>query len=152
MAYRGLGAIGGLQDPEKALQAYAKAAELDPDDIESLYWAGCLELDHGDLGSAERRLRQVLARTPGQDEYQYWSRVRLGDIAMRRGDRAGALASYQAALPIAVRLAKADPGSAEGSPVQAAEIEKMRLEPRPEQFLAHSVHAPLFARTRPRPG
>ncbi|HYZ24558.1 MAG TPA: DUF2272 domain-containing protein [Rhodopila sp.] len=145
MAYRSLGAIGRLQDPDKALEAYAKAAELDPNDVESLYWAGNLELEHGDLDSAERRLRLVLARTPGQDQYQYWSQVRLGDIAMRRNDRVAALASYQAALAIAKRL-KADPGSAEGSSVQAAESRRVDLEPRSEQFIARSVHAPLFAR------
>jgi hypothetical protein len=145
-AYRSLGAIAGLRDPKKALEAYAKAAELNPDDMESLYWAGYLELDHGDLGSAESRLRQVLARTPGQDQYQYWSQVRLGDIAMRRGDLAASLASYQAALPIAKRLAKAGPGNAELPPVQPAEIEKVGPEPRPEQFIAQSTHFPLFAR------
>jgi tetratricopeptide (TPR) repeat protein len=35
-AYRNLGAIAGLRDPTKALLAYAKAAEYDPDDVESL--------------------------------------------------------------------------------------------------------------------
>ena len=36
-AYRNLGAIAGLRDPKGALDAYAKAAELDPDDAESLF-------------------------------------------------------------------------------------------------------------------
>jgi tetratricopeptide (TPR) repeat protein len=66
-AYRNLGAIAGLRDPTNALLAYAKAAEFDPDDVESLYWAGTLEIDHGELSSAETRLKRVLALTPDQD-------------------------------------------------------------------------------------
>lgn len=146
-AYRSLGAIGGLQDPKTALDAYAKATELDPDDMASQYWAGCLELDQGDLDSAEKRLRQVLARTPGQDEYQYWSQVRLGEIAIKRGELAAALASFRAALPLAKRLTRANPGSAEVPPAEPAEIEKAGPEvPPPEQFIAQSEHSPLFAR------
>jgi tetratricopeptide (TPR) repeat protein len=40
IAYRNLGAIAGLADPKRALEAYEKALALDPDDSESLYWAG----------------------------------------------------------------------------------------------------------------
>jgi len=36
IAYRNLGAIAGLADPKRALEAYEKAVELDPDDLESL--------------------------------------------------------------------------------------------------------------------
>jgi len=42
IAYRNLGAIVGLGDPKRALDAYEKAVELDPDDVESLYWIGYL--------------------------------------------------------------------------------------------------------------
>jgi tetratricopeptide (TPR) repeat protein len=112
-AYRNLGAIAGLRDPKAALDAYAKAAELDPDDAESLYWAGNLEVDHGELSSAEARLRRVLSLTAGQDGYQYWAQVGLADIKGKRGDLPGALKSYRDSLAIAERLAKADPGNAE---------------------------------------
>jgi tetratricopeptide (TPR) repeat protein len=49
IAYRNLGAIAGLRDPKRALEAYEKALTLDPDDIESLYWAGAIQIDYGDL-------------------------------------------------------------------------------------------------------
>jgi tetratricopeptide (TPR) repeat protein len=39
-AYRHLGAIAGLADPKRALEAYEEAVALDPDDIASLYWGG----------------------------------------------------------------------------------------------------------------
>jgi tetratricopeptide (TPR) repeat protein len=39
IAYRNLGAIAGLADPKRALEAYEKAALLDPDDLQSLFWA-----------------------------------------------------------------------------------------------------------------
>jgi tetratricopeptide (TPR) repeat protein len=111
-AYRNLGAIAGLRDPKAALDAYAKAAELDPDDAESLFWAGSLEVEHGELGSAEARLRRVLSLTAGQDWYQYWAQVTLADINVQRGDLPGALTSYRDSFAIAERLAKADPGNA----------------------------------------
>ena len=49
IAYRNFGAIAALRDPKKALDAYAKAVELNPDDKESLYWHGWLSLLAGQL-------------------------------------------------------------------------------------------------------
>ncbi len=112
-AYRNLGAIAGLRDPKRALDAYVKAAELDPSDVESLFWAGYLEADRGELADAKRRLLRVMAQTVGQDWYQFWGYTRLGDIAMQQGDRAGALKSYQGGLSVAEGQAYADPGNAE---------------------------------------
>jgi tetratricopeptide (TPR) repeat protein len=111
-AYRNLGAIAGLRDPTKALNAYAKAAALDPDDVESLFWAGYLEVDHGELSSAETRLKRVLTLTPEQDWHHYWSQLRLGDIEVQRGNLPAALKSYRDGQAIAERLAKADPANA----------------------------------------
>ena len=53
IAYRNLGAIAGLRDPKQALEAYEKALALDPDDLESLIWAGWIQIDHGDLKEAQ---------------------------------------------------------------------------------------------------
>jgi hypothetical protein len=38
-----------------ALDAYAKALEFDPDDVESLLWIGSIQVDRGYLDEAQRR-------------------------------------------------------------------------------------------------
>ena len=47
VAYRNLGAITGLRDPKAALDAYTKAVELDPDDIDSLVKLAWLQEQSG---------------------------------------------------------------------------------------------------------
>jgi tetratricopeptide (TPR) repeat protein len=112
-AYRNLGAIAGLRDPKKALDAYEKALEFDPDDVESLFRVGGIQVDRGYLEEAQSRLAHVfLLATDNQPFYQYWARLRLGDIRIARGDLTGALKSFRDGLAIADRLAKADPGNA----------------------------------------
>jgi tetratricopeptide (TPR) repeat protein len=96
LAYRNLGAIAGLADPKRALEAYEKAIALDPDDLQSLFWAGWIQIDYGDLNKAEARLERVLTLAKTEDEafYKYWALLGLGDIKKQRGDLAGALKSY----------------------------------------------------------
>jgi tetratricopeptide (TPR) repeat protein len=114
-AYRNLGAIAGLADPKRALEAYEKAVALDPDDIQSLYWTGAIQIDHGDLNEAQARLARVLtlATTDDQAYYKYWALLGLGDIKQKRGDLPGALKSYNDGLAIAGHLATSDPGNAD---------------------------------------
>ena len=98
-AYRNLGAIAGFADPKKALDAYQKALEFDPDDAESLLRVGDLQIDRGYLDEAEggsntssRWRRRASHTTPtGRNSV-------LGDIREQRGDFAGALAAYQEKL------------------------------------------------------
>jgi tetratricopeptide (TPR) repeat protein len=113
-AYRNLGAIAGLADPKRALEAYEEAIALDPDDIESLYWAGAIQIDYGDLNKAQTRLARVqeLAKADDQSFYKYAALGMLGDIKQQRGDLGGALQSYQGTIPIISRRAKSDPGNA----------------------------------------
>jgi tetratricopeptide (TPR) repeat protein len=115
IAYRNLGAIAGLRDPKRALEAYEKAALLDPDDIESLFWVGYLQIDHGDLNKAQTRLERVLklAEASDQAHYKYWACIGLGDLWQRRGDLNAALNSYSDGLAIIDGLVKSDPGNAE---------------------------------------
>jgi tetratricopeptide (TPR) repeat protein len=114
-AYRNLGAIASLADPKRALEAYEKAVALDPDDLESLFWAGYIQIDYGDLNKAQTRLERVLtlARTDDQAGHKYWALVGLGDIKRRRGDLEAALKSYNDGLAIIERLAKSDSGNAQ---------------------------------------
>ncbi len=71
VAYRNLGAIAGLGDPKRALEAYEKALALDPDDIESLFQAGWIWKDYGDLGKAQERFEQVLRLTERQTHEEF---------------------------------------------------------------------------------
>ncbi len=113
-AYRHLGAIAGLADPKRALEAYEEAVALDPDDIASLYWAGAILVDYGDLTNAQKRLERVskLAGTGDQPFYKCWALTCLGDIKQKRGDLSGALKSFLNGLAIIDLLAKSDPGNA----------------------------------------
>jgi tetratricopeptide (TPR) repeat protein len=112
-AYRHLGAIAGLADPKRALEAYEKALQLDPDDVDSLVGAGQLQLERGQLDDAERRLRRVVSvARDGQKSHRHWAQLGLGDILVQRGDLTAALREYQQAAEVADRLAKADPGNA----------------------------------------
>ena len=115
VAYRNLGAIAGLANPKRALEAYEKALALDPDDIQSLYWTGYILVDYGDLNKAQARLERVqeLAQSGMQEAYRYAALGTLGDIKQRRGDLDGALQSYRGTIPIISRLAKSDPGNGE---------------------------------------
>jgi tetratricopeptide (TPR) repeat protein len=114
IAYRNLGAIAGLRDPKQALEAYEKALALDPDGLESLFWAGWIRIEHGDLNEAWPRIERALTLATNQDQifYQYWALIGLGYIKIKRGDLAGALKSYGDGLAIADRLAKSDPSNA----------------------------------------
>jgi tetratricopeptide (TPR) repeat protein len=114
VAYRNLGAIAGLADPKRALEAYEKALALDPDDIQSLYWSGVIQIGYGDLKTAQTRLERVqeLAKTSDQAFYKYAALGTLGDIKQKRGDLGGALQSYRGTISIVSRLAKSDSGNA----------------------------------------
>ena len=114
IAYRNLGAIAGLADPKRALEAYEKALALDPDDIKSLYWAGLIQIDYGDLNKAQTRLERALAlaETGGNPIYKHAATGSLGDIKQWRGDLGGALQSYRETIPLIEHLARSDPGNA----------------------------------------
>ncbi len=112
-AFRNLGAIAGLRDPKKALEAYERALQYDPDDLDSLVWAGYLLIGRGTLDAAQTRLDRLLSlASEGQSFYRLWAQLGLGDIRVQRGDLAGALKSFRDGLAIAERLAQADPGNA----------------------------------------
>jgi tetratricopeptide (TPR) repeat protein len=114
VVYRNLGAIAGLADPMRALEAYEKALALDPDDLESLHWTGYILVDYGDLNKAQKRFERVqeLAKATNQAFYQYAALGSLGDIKQQRGDLGGALQSYRGTISVISRLARSDPSNA----------------------------------------
>src|SRR5580700_5348519 len=75
IAYRNLGAIAGLADPKRALEAYEKAIALDPDDVKSLLATAWIQILYGGLNEAQARLERVLtlAKTDDQAYYHYWA-------------------------------------------------------------------------------
>jgi tetratricopeptide (TPR) repeat protein len=103
VAYRTLGAIA--RDPQQALQAFAHAIELDPNDVDSLIGGGWIVLQQGAPGEAERRLRRAMPLVAG--DAQPWNRFRvtlgLGHVREQRGEFQDALAFYRDALAIARR-------------------------------------------------
>ena len=113
-AYRNLGAIAGLRDPKRALEAYTKAMENDPDDVESLIWVANLELERGDVPKAEMHFQQVLKLATGTDREWYieWAKIGIGDVLVAQGKLPEALKAYRDDLAISDRLAKSDPGNA----------------------------------------
>jgi tetratricopeptide (TPR) repeat protein len=113
IAYRNLGAIAGLADPKRALEAYEKAVALDPDDLVSSLGAGWIEVNYGDLNKAQIRLERVLTLAKTDAQASYWALIGIGDIKEQRGDLAGALKSYNGSLAIRDRMATSGPGNAE---------------------------------------
>lgn len=112
--FRGIAATAGLADPKKARDYYAKAAALDPDNLNGLLWHGDMEKDAGNLTDADHAYAAVLkAGIGGKDDYElYWAGLGEGDILVARGNLAEALTTYRNAAAIADRLAKADPNNA----------------------------------------
>ena len=86
-AFRNLGAIAGLRDPKRALEAYTRALEFDPDDSEALYWAGTLNLQAGHLVEAEKSLDHLLtvSTKAGDQRGIYRAHLRLCELAQKRG-------------------------------------------------------------------
>ena len=117
LAYRNLAAIAGLRDPKAAYEAYVKALEHDPDDLESLYWAGYFQIERGDLRAAAEKLSRVLKLVSedaaGQTFYRFWALTGLGDVFVAQGNLPDALKSFRDGLVIREGLARSDPGHAD---------------------------------------
>jgi len=111
-AYSNLGAIARLADPKRAREYYARALELEPDDLGALQGAGWLEKEAGNLETAERIYNRLITLMPDEPDSQdaYWIRLALGDIRFSRGDLAGAMWAYQAAQGMAERAIRVRPG------------------------------------------
>ena len=112
-AYRNLASIAAISDHAKARGYYAKAASLDPDNVEGMYWNGYYQQEAGSLDEAEAAYKRVISiAKPGNEAAILWSRLGIGDIYVSRGDLSAALNEYRDAGAMADRLAKADPNNA----------------------------------------
>ncbi len=109
--WRAAGAIAGFADPKKARAYYAKAADLDPDDIRGLMWHAEMEQDAGDLAEAERAYSVVLkSGARSLDDHELLrARLGLGKVLEGRGKLPEALKAHQQAVADGERLIKAAP-------------------------------------------
>jgi tetratricopeptide (TPR) repeat protein len=109
-AWRHLGAIAGFGDPKIALEAYEKAAQLDPDDAATFMWLGRLLLRSGHLDQAQEAAQKALSQARDDDQKaKYWANFVLGDIALARGRGGAAKQFYHRAQDKILKQCAADP-------------------------------------------
>jgi len=133
-------------EPERALEAYRRWSEIDPDDPEP--WLGSAEIyvDFGEPGEAARLLRELLAgpRLDPLDEAD--ARHLLGIACEEKGDAKGMVKEWLATL----RLDEANDGPQPR--LSRAEFERLAgaaLDELPEEILARLGNVPVFVEDRP---
>jgi tetratricopeptide (TPR) repeat protein len=86
-AYRNLAPIAAVSDHGKAREYYAKAARLDPTDVEAVFWNGWYQFEAGNLVGAEASYEKTeeLARSSKKDYWVFVARLGLGDVQSARG-------------------------------------------------------------------
>jgi tetratricopeptide (TPR) repeat protein len=112
-AYRNLASIAAISDPAWAREYYAKAARLDPTNIDGMFRNGRFQHEAGQLDVAEASYRMVItsARSVNNEWVLWvlWAQFGKGDIERERGHLDDALATYREAGAIAENLVRADP-------------------------------------------
>ena len=133
-------------EPERALEAYRRWSEIDPDDPEP--WLGSAEIyvDFGEPSEAARLLRELLAgpRLDPLDEAD--ARHLLGIACEEKGDAKGMVKEWLATL----RLDEANDGPTPR--LTRAEFERLAadaLDELPEEILARLGNVPVFVEDRP---
>jgi Flp pilus assembly protein TadD len=101
-AFRNIGNIAFLHNTQKALDAYAKATELDPDDPAGWNQLGHLQRRIGNLKAAQRSFERVLA-LGNQRHDQEWIAMATGNLGLvfyQRGDLDRAEEMHEKSLAI----------------------------------------------------
>ena len=113
--FRLIGAYAFLNNTQKALDAYARAAELDPEDWEGWWRLGQLQLRYGDLKAARASFEKLLALRNRIDDprIEYYARTALGETDEAAGNREPALDQYEQATVLIKALANRDPNNAQ---------------------------------------
>jgi tetratricopeptide (TPR) repeat protein len=113
-AARNIAAFTRLQNVAEAADLYARAAKLDPTNIENWIDLGDLSVDVGRSADARRAFSAATDRAEeAQDEWWIMvARNRLGDVAVSEGKLAEAVELFEQGKTVSNRLAKADPDNA----------------------------------------
>ena len=126
-AYENLGAITRLSNPKRAREAYAKAAVLDPDNAEALYWNGRLQFEARNLDASEQAYKRLLTvkENKGAACEHCWALYGLGDVAEKRGQSKQALKYYRDGLVKAGDFANANRDNVESQLVLGAAYDRI---------------------------
>ena len=134
-------------DPEKALESYARWSAADTDDPEP--WLGSAEVYleyYDDAGEAARLLRELLAGPELDPLDEADARHLLGLACEQKGDRKGMVTEWLAVLRL-------DAGNDDPEPLMSrAEFEDAAataLDELPDDLLVHLQNVPLFVEERP---
>jgi tetratricopeptide (TPR) repeat protein len=109
--WRQLGALSLLDSASDALAAYARAADLAPQDAEAQMLAGVLHLRTGNLAAAETAFRRQIELGGGNGAgfARYRGHAMLGDVHATREDHDAAVAAYAEAQREVKALLEGDP-------------------------------------------
>ena len=115
LAWKNLGALAFAYDTAKAMDAYGKAAALDSQDWEALWYLGRLRQRGGYLPAAKNSYESLLARQESIDNpsFIHWGYFLLGDVEAGLGNRSTALDHYERGQALVQALAARDPSNAE---------------------------------------
>lgn len=107
-AYHHQGALAQIRSVADAIQAYRRAAELDPDNCWTWIFLARLQAQTGDLISAEHAAAK--AKAIAREERDLAAAVHeLGELRRAQGDLVGALQAHSEGHRIFERLAAANP-------------------------------------------
>jgi predicted Zn-dependent protease with MMP-like domain len=133
-------------DPERALEAYRRWSESDPDDPEP--WLGSAEVyvEFGEPGEAARLLRELLAGPPLDPLDEADARHLLGVACEEKGDAKGMVKEWMATLRL-------DAANDEPQPrISRDDFERLAadaLDELPDEILARLGNVPVFVEDRP---
>jgi predicted Zn-dependent protease with MMP-like domain len=133
-------------EPERALDAYRRWSEADPDDPEP--WMGSAEVyvDFGEPGEAARLLRELLAGPPLDPLDEADARHLLGIACEEKGDAKGMVKEWMATL----RLDASNDGPRPRMTRKKFErLAADALDELPDEILARLGNVPVFVEDRP---